>query len=335
MRQRGHTVSMVVVQGGKLAERARKEGFEVLEVPFKRWRALGTIRQIRRWIKEKKVDVVNTHSSLDAWLGGIAARWAGKKVVRTRHLSTPIRGGWNARLLYNALADFVVTTSSGIIPTIQEKAHLPAERIACIPTGVEPFTVQPDEATAFRQKLGVREDEVLVGTVCVVRSWKGIQDLIGAAKLLQGDKRLKWVVVGGGYIEHFQPLVPEDLPFIFTGHLENPMPAVAALDIFALLSTAHEGISQASLQAAFLKKPLVVTNIGGLPEVCLDSQTGFVVQPHAPEEVAAAVMRLVENGQLREKMGEAGHRLVLEKFTQRHMLDQMARVFEGVYALNP
>ena len=265
LRQRGHEILFAVVEGGKLAHYARQEGFTVYEVPFRRSKALRALTNLVSIIRKHEIDVVNTHSSLDAWLGGLAARLARSRVIRTRHLSTAVKGGLNAILLYRFLADFVVTTSSSIIPKLALQSKRPLSSFRCVATGVEPFKVDPLEVKAFREKLGVKESDILIGTVCVVRSWKGIQDLIGAAKELKGHPDLKWVVIGGGYIDHFKHLVDQDLPFVFTGHLENPFPAIAALDIFALLSTAHEGISQASLQAAYLRKPLITTTIGGPP----------------------------------------------------------------------
>jgi glycosyltransferase involved in cell wall biosynthesis len=329
LRKQGFQITFAVTLGGKLALYARDKGFEVIEIDFKRSRAFQAVWQLCRLIKNQKIDLINTHSSLDAWLGGVAARLAGKPIVRTRHLSTPIRGGLNAKLLYNRLADYVVTTSSGIIPAIQEKAHLPFHRIQCIPTGVEPFHLHPNAAIEFRRAHQIGDDDILIGSVCVVRSWKGIQDLIAAAKLLQHDSRFKWIVVGGGYIDHFKPQVTPDLPFTFIGHLEDPGPAIAALDIFALLSTANEGISQASLQAAFLKKPLVTTTVGGLPEVCHDSVTGILVPPSSPEEVAKAVLKLAGDATLRKKMGSAAYDLVTQKYTLRHTLEGMAHVFNA------
>ncbi len=112
----------------------------------------------------------------------------------------------------------------------------------------------------------------------------------------------------------------------FTGHLDRPFAAIGALDIFALLSTAHEGISQASLQAAYLKKPLITTTVGGLPEVCLDNLTGIQVPPSSPEKVAEAVLRLATDQKLRESYGAAARQLVEDKFTLQHTLDQMEEV---------
>jgi len=253
-----------------------------------------------------------------------------KPVVRTRHLSTSIKGGLNARILYNSLADFVVTTSSCIIPTIQKKARLGSDRIQCVATGTEPFEVSEEERQKIRHDLNVKPTDILIGSVCVVRSWKGIQDLIAAAQILRSHPNLKWVVVGGGYLDNFKPLVDSDLPFVFTGHQDDPRPYLAALDIFTLLSTAHEGISQASLQAAYLKKPLVTTSVGGLPEVCLDGVTGFVVPPSSPDNVAEAVMNLAQSPGLRQKLGAAAHTHVTNNFSLSKTLDMMAEIFESV-----
>jgi len=333
LKSRGINVSLAVTKGGKLVDYARKSGLQVFEIDFKKSHAIKALWSLCKIIREHNITVVNSHSSLDAWIGAMAARLTRRPVIRTRHLSTPIRGGLNGYLLYNLLADFVVTTSSCIIPMLQQKAQLPPTRIRCIPTGVEPFQVDPKEVEAFRASLGIQPGQILVGSVCVVRSWKGIQDMIAAAKLLRFDKRFRWVVIGGGYIDHFKPLVDADLPFIFTGHLDDPKPALAALDIFTLLSTANEGISQASLQAAFLEKPLITTSIGGLPEVCLDGKTGIVVPPSTPEKVVEAVLKLADDPILRTQFGKAAHNHTMRNYLLGQTLENMSFIFEAVAKL--
>ena len=114
---------------------------------------------------------------------------------------------------------------------------------------------------------------------------------------------------------------------IFTGYLEQPQTALAAFDIFLLLSTASEGISQASLQAACYRKPLITTTVGGLPEVCIDGETGFLVPPANAEKVAEAILKLSGDPLLRQQMGERAHQLILSKFTMQHTLDQIEEVY--------
>jgi len=316
---------------GKLIARARAEGFIVYELPFNKGRALQTIYRLIRIMRRHHIDLVNTHSSLDAWIGGIAARLAGRPIIRTRHLSTPIRKGWNSYLLYNKLVDFVVTTSSCMVPIISEQAKLPRACLKCVPTGIDPHAlrVAESEVASFRRALNLKAKDVLVGTACFVRSWKGIDTLLQTADKLRDRKEIKWVIIGGGYVDNYRPKVKDlglEQSVIFTGHLEHPYPAIAAMDIFMLLSTAHEGISQASLQAAYLKRPLITTSVGGLPEVCIDGKTGICVAPRNVEETVRAVLTLADNPALRLEMGEQAHRLVKEQFTFARTLDEMQAI---------
>lgn len=333
MRERGHEVILAIQTNGGLVEPARAAGFTVYELPFSKSKAFFTLSQLLRLIRKHRIDVINTHSSLDAWLGGIAARLMRIKVVRTRHLSTPIRKGWNSRLLYNTFADTVVTTCQAVVPIITQQASLPITRCRSIPTGVNPKAIvaSPQEVEAFRSKWGIKSSDTVIGTLCVLRGWKGVSDLLHAAKLLQGTPSLKWLIVGGGVSEdHFHRewrALGLDQEVIFTGSIHPPYVALAAMDIFLLLSWANEGVSQASLQAAYLKKPLITTTIGGLPEVCIHEHTGLCVAPHAPDQVATAVRTLLENPSLCHEMGKNAHALVKEKFTLDHTLDAMEEVY--------
>ncbi len=333
MRQRGHEVIFAVNMGGALIQRARDAGFLVYELRFTKVSAVKTIYALTQICKAHQVDIINTHSSLDAWLGGIAARIAKKKIIRTRHLSTPIRKGLNSRLLYHRLADFIVTTSSAILPTIGKQAKLPSIRLQCIPTGIDPQVLKADplKAAEFRASLGVGASDILVGTMCVVRSWKGILDFLKAAQLLKDRKEIKWVIVGGGHIDDYRANIPQmglEGIVTFTGHLEAPYSAIRAMDVFALLSTGNEGVSQATLQAAYLGRPLVTTTVGGLPEVCLNEQTGLIVPPFSPDSVAKAVARLVDHPHLRTQFGSQAKQLVEKQFTLTHTLDAMEKVYE-------
>jgi glycosyltransferase involved in cell wall biosynthesis len=336
MRARGHVVILAVSKGGGLVKRAKDAGFTVYELSFKKISWLGCLFKLARIIKKNKIDVVNTHSSLDSWIGGITARVCGKKIIRTRHLSTPIKAGWNSVLVYGKLADFVVTTCASIVPMIIRQAGKSEKVCRSIATGVNPASIQvkAEESLQFRKSLSVSENDFLVGTACFMRSWKGIFDLLQAADLLREVPNLKWVVIGGGHAEVYRQkakeLNLEDILY-FTGHLDNPFPALGALDAFMLLSTAHEGVSQAILQAAYLEKPLIATATGGLGEVCIDQETGIRVGPFSPFQVASAVKTLKANPELCRKLGARAKKLVEEKFTLAHTLDEMEKVYKNMF----
>lgn len=334
MRERGHQVIFAIQEKGGLVGPAREAGFLVYELPFRKSKALHVFFRLWSLIRKHKIGIINTHSSLDAWIGGIVGKLFGYPVIRTRHLSTPIRKGLNSLLLYNWLADQVVTTCEEVCKPICMQARLPALRCTSIPTGIDPRAIayELDDVAAFRKKLGVGPDDCLIGTLCVLRGWKGVSDLLQAAKLLENEKGLKWVIVGSGASEeHFkqewQTLGLEGKVF-FTGHLSPPYTALAAMDIFVLLSWANEGVSQASLQAAWLEKPLITTTIGGLKEVCIDGETGLQVPIHDPEAVAEAVRQLASHPDQRAAMGKKAKTLVEERFMLDQMLDHMEEAYK-------
>lgn len=336
MRKKGYSLFFAVSQGAKLGEHARNEGFTVYEIPLNLKNGLSAIYRLCSIIRTHNIAIVNTHSSSDAWLGGIAARICKRHVIRTRHLSTSIRKGWNSKALYNWLADYTVTTCQEVAHRIREQANLPVSRCLSIPTGVNPEAIscKEEEVLAFRKKWGLSEKDVVIGTTCVLRSWKGISDFLQAARLLEHRSNLKWLIVGEGPAETYfqneaQKLGVSD-KVIFTGHLSNPYPAMAAMDVFLLLSTANEGVSQASLQAGFLCKPLITTSIGGLPEVCIEGKTGYVVPPKAPQAVAERVSQLIDQQSLREQMGKEAQQLVLKYFTLEKTLDGMETLYQKV-----
>lgn len=334
MRRRGHEVLLAVVEGGQLVPRARELGFQVYELALQhQYQALKAGYTLARIIRQHQIDLVNTHSSWDAWVAGITARLTRCPVMRTRHLSTPTRQGVNSHLLYRSLADVVVTTCQETAQTLQAIAGLSKERCRSIPTGVnrEELAVSEQDVQTFRADQGIRPGEVVIGTACILRSWKGVTTLIDAAKQLENMPHLRWLIVGDGpsrqVLEHYAVKLGIRERFLFTGYLRRPEVAIAAMDVFALLSTANEGVSQATLQAAYLKRPLITTSVGGLAEVCVDGSTGFLVPIYCSKSVAERICQLAGDPTLRETLGQQGHRRVLNHFTIEHTLDAMEEVY--------
>jgi glycosyltransferase involved in cell wall biosynthesis len=331
LREKGHDIYFIIQKKAQLARRLKEKGFRVLEINFFKKAWFFSLPLILIFLLKNKIDLVVTHSSLDSWLASIAAKTLKISVVRIRHVSTATKKGLNAKLLFRKLADFIITTSTEIIHPLAEASGQPLSNICCIPTGVNPenLSISQEKVEEFRKRFNLHENDIILGSVCVVRSWKGIENLISAANLLRDEPNLKWLIVGGGYLEHHIKRVQElklDEKVIFTGHLEDPKIAIAALDVFLLLSTANEGISQASLQAAFLEKPLITTPTGGLKEVCIHEKTGLIVPIKDPEAVAKAVLRL-KDPNLRKNFGVKAKYLVEQRFLFKKTLQQVEDVY--------
>ncbi|MFA6119642.1 MAG: glycosyltransferase family 4 protein [Parachlamydiales bacterium] len=333
MKGLGHKVIMAVEKGGGLVKQAREKGFLVYEIKFKKIFWFVSFFKILYIMKKHSIDIANTHSSSDSWLGGISARILGINIIRTRHLSTPIKKGLNSKLLFGLLTDFVVTTCKEVVDVIISQAKKDFNKCKSIPTGVDYDQIKVDSLKTrnFRKSFGIENKDFLIGCVCFMRSWKGIDDFINAAKILENEKDIKFIIIGGGHKEKYIQMA-EDLKLkniIFTGHLEDPYNAINALDVFVLLSTAHEGVSQASLQAAYLKKPLICTSTGGLKEICIHDLTGKIVPLFSPENVSQEILNLKNDEKLRSTLSKNAFDLSLN-FSSKNMIRQMNEIYESL-----
>ena len=333
MKKLGHKIIIGVEKNGGLIERAKNSGFLTYELRFKKAFWFISFFKLLYIMKKNKIDILNTHSSSDAWLGGIVAKFLNIPIIRTRHLSTAIKKGLNSKLLYGYLADFVVTTSQDAADIIIKQANKDPKKCKSIPTGVdfEKIKVDPIESEKFKKDFDINETDFLVGTACFMRSWKGIDDFLKAAKILENENEnnIKFIIIGGGHKDSYVKMA-KDLNLknvIFTDHLENPYPAINALDVFTLLSTAHEGVSQASLQAPFLQKPIIATKTGGLKEVCIDNKTGIQVPVFSSRDVANAILQLQKDKKLIEGYAQRAKELSV-KFSENIMIDEMEKVYE-------
>lgn len=333
LRARGYRLFFAVARRGALALELKKQGFECIELSFEKKYWIYTLPRLCSYILQHNIQVINTHSSLDSWLGGICGRICGCKVVRTRHISNVVKKGLNSRLLYGCIPHRIVTTCEEMAHSLREITGREKASCQSIPTGLDPHAliVSPKKREELREAWGVKPDEIVVGTLCVLRGWKGVAHLLEAAKLLK-QAPIKWVIVGDGPSrQYFHSLWKEmelEQRVIFTGYVSPPFDALNAMDIFTLLSWRHEGVSQAALQAAWLSKPLVTTPTGGLKEITLPGKTGILVPPKAPLEVAKAIQSLIGQKELCKKMGQAARAHVEKNFLFKQMLDEMERVFQ-------
>ena len=189
MRQRGHRLLLACDPRGALYPRAERQGFAVFPLKFGGLDNLDAWLNLRRLLKQERVDMLNTHSSLDSWVGLLAWLTSGKKVIllRTRHLSTPVAANWPTRRLYLAPA-VVITTGQGISELLHQRLGAPRERLHAIPTGVSlaEFTPRPPDP-GLAARLDLPAGIFVFGIISVLRSWKGHLYLLEAVKQLREE----------------------------------------------------------------------------------------------------------------------------------------------------
>lgn len=325
---RGHHVVIAAQPESLLLDRARKEGMPTESVSMEKTAYPSAVASLLRVIRKHEIDLVNTHSSRDSWLGLFASRFSRRRpgLIRTRHLSTPLGRGVMTKFLY-ARPDRIVTTGEAIRRRLIEELGLPPGRIVSIPTGIDLGYFQPSGSEQEKGSLSV-------GIVAFLRSWKGHDYFIEAAvQVLRKIPSATFYIVGNGPAEPrlrawLEKLQAGERIRMF-GYQPDVRSILSKLDIVVLTSYANEGVPQSLLQAMAMGRPVIGTTVGGIPEVVHDGVNGYLIPPKDASACAEKIIALLESPERRMEMGRAGRAIVEKEFSFDRMLDQA----EGVYRI--
>lgn len=333
LRSRGHTVAIACPPDSQILRRAGAEGLETIPVFFRKGLDFAGIAQCLRAIRMHGIELVHTHSSPDAWTAGIAARLAGVPVVRSRHLSTPVKRGWTTRFVYGRLADRVIASGQAIKDHLIEAGGLDRDWIVSIPAGVDLRRFAPRaDGPAVRRELGLGDSDFVVGIVAVLRSWKGHAVLLDAVReLLNLGVPARLLIVGAGPQEASLRKKISDLGLTahvqMLGHHDDVPRLIGAMDCVALPATKNEATSQALPQALAMKVAVVATAVGGLPEVVSDKDTGLLVAPANPAALCEALAWMHANPAEARRLAERGHARVRAEFTFEKTIERTEAVY--------
>src|SRR5215510_12419060 len=288
---------------------------------------VGALFRLRRLIRARRVSIVHTHSSVDSWLGSLAAKSLGRPVVRSRHVSIPIR-----HTLVYRLADRIITSGEAVRATVVAAGVAP-EKIVSVSAGVDTEQFHPGvSGKSVRDELGLGGEPV-VGLVANIRGSKGHNVFLDAARAvlkMAPDTRFLIVGDGVGFDEvkaRVQQMGLESRVF-FSGFRRDVPEVMAALDVLVLPSTRSEATSQVIPQALAVGTPVVGSDVGGIPELVRDGETGRLVPPGKPDALAAAIVDMLSDTERAHAMAQAGQALVRERFT----VDAMMAATTAVYA---
>ncbi len=314
--ERGWRVIVAGAPHGRLLARAREAGLEVAPVAMRRAWDVRAIARLAALIRRERVSLVHTHSSVDGWTGGLAARAAGVPVIRTRHVSIPVRRGFNP--VYTWLADRVITSGEAI-RRILLGAGVPPERVVAVPAGVDlaafGFRARSPETV---RALGLTFP--VIGSVAMFRGSKGHAHLIEAFGIVRrAHPSATLLLVGDGIRRSWVEGLARDAGLagavIFTGFRSDVPALLGAMDGFVLASTRTEGIPQSLLQAFAAGVPVVASETGGIPEVVEDGVTGLLVKSESADALAAGLLRVLDDRPAAQRRADAARLLVERRFS--------------------
>ena len=297
------------------------------------FRDRAVIRELTRHLRGN-FDIVHAHGVRGAWIGSLSASRVPLPCLFTAHNLVP-RLSLLPRLGLNVTARScvrIIAVSKAVSASLQQNG-VDGGKIVVIPNGVEiaPFDASFDAAT-FRVGIDIPPDAPLIVAVGRLAPEKGFDILLRAFPLIQSkipDARL--ILVGAGPEQANLTKLAEGQPAIhFAGHQSNIVPFLRSADVVAIPSR-QEGQGIVALEAMAARKPVVASRVGGLAETLVENETGLLVPPANPAELALALVSLLKDSGRRTEMGHAGRRRVEQNYTARSMARQIALLYEHCF----
>jgi glycosyltransferase involved in cell wall biosynthesis len=317
--------------GSKIGEKALARGLEVEYVNIRGNFDPIAVVHFMKLYRRCSVDIVHTHSTADSWSASTAGKLSPRRpvVVRTRHLSC----SFNNRMIYNFMADQVITVGESTRQYMIQEKGIDEHRVLTIPTGVDLAEFDPERIREnLRAELGIDPDAPVLGTIAVLRNLKGHRYLLaGTQEIVRSCPRAKLLLVGEGPQEkNLRRLIAEygiSSAVIMPGFREDIPRVLNTLDVFVFPSL-QEALGTAVLEAMAMKKPVVATRVGGIPEVVQEGDTGYLVEPGNPGAIAEKVIPLLQDKDLGRKMGIQGRRTVEAHYDNRLMVQRIEQLYQ-------
>lgn len=336
LKARGEPTVLVCPRGSVLHQMAEREGLPVRPVDFGGDIDLRFVPRFLRILREERPDIVHLHSRRGAdTLGLLAARLAGiGKVIVSRRVDDPVKPGWLTRWRYVKLPDLVITVSKGIARVL-EAAGVPADHIRQVYSAIDVQAYQsvltPAEA---RSRLGLPAGVPVLVVIAQLIPRKGHRFLLQALPAIRArHPGTRVLFAGEGESEaelraQVRQMGLEDC-VQFLGYRNDIGDLLRACDVLVHPAT-MEGFANVAMQAMAAGLPVVSSAVGGMPESVRDGVSGLLVPPQDPAALAQAVLRLLDDPALRERLGRQGREIVEREFTTDVMVQGNLAVYRSL-----
>lgn len=212
------------------------------------------------------------------------------------------------------------------------EAGIPMPKLRYIPLGSAPFLGQEEGVAGIRAELSPEEEGPILLNIARLHPQKGQSYLLRAmVRVLQRVPSARLLIVGDGPLRQQLERMVEELGLegsvLFTGFRRDLARLYASCDLLVIPSV-QEGLGMATLQAMAAGRPVVATSVGALSEAVVTGLTGLLVPPADPQALAEAILQLLEEPDLRERMGKQARAFAAQYFP----VEAMVRGYERLYA---
>ncbi len=332
--KRGHTAVIACHTGSMLAQRAREAGIPVYEVNMAKKAHLSTIPKLVQIIKKHNVDIVSTHSSVDSWAGGIAARISRSTLVRFKHNLNDVANDPLTRFIYS-LPDLFIAVNATAAEVLKRSAVIRAGMVVHVYGSVDcarfnPVRFMLNERLQTKESLGIPAEACVVGNTSGFTDVKGQKYLLAAANRLFRQRNDLYLLLLGrlGHKEKVLSLIePAFHNRVVLPGLRDDVPSMLALmDIFVFPSV-REAFGNSLIEAMAMARPVAVSDLPSFREFMTEGVDGLFFRKADPDHLYGTVMDLLDNKARWHALGAAARRTVIDRFQYGRMIEETEHAY--------
>lgn len=296
------------------------------------------IGDIGREIERTKARILHVHGYASSNFGRIAAWRARIPLILHEHFADPRMPVYQKipDLFLRDLIDRGIGVSRSTADFMIKDRFVAEDRVAVVFNGapLDEFAPRPrDEGYAVRADLGIPMDAPLITTIGRLNEQKGHETLIAAAgSVIARAASARFLIVGDGDLEASLKAQAAALgigdAIVFAGHRRDIPEILAATDILCISSN-YEGTPLVLFEAMAAGKAIVSTAVDGCREVIQDKRTGLLVPPKDPDALERALLKVIEDGTLRGRLGDAA-RIASKKYDISECMRLMQQIYDDV-----
>jgi len=315
----------------EVAEQMRSRGIPVEIIQCRGRFDWSAVRSIRNCIESRKIDVLHAHGYKSNFYG-YAARPSGLPLVATCHnwpgKTIFLRAYYRLDLVVLKRFDKVVAVSEKISESLR-LSKIPPSKICMIRNGIDVLNFRSRNES--HQVGSTDQSKMRIGVVGRLVPEKGFHYFLHAAReILNRYPKTEILIVGDGpQRAELESLVRDfgiGSQVVFVGVTDNMRSVYSSVDMVVLPSL-NEGLPLVLLEALAAGKPVVATNVGGIPSLITSGETGLLVEPRDVRALRDSVLHLLNDSSLRQKIGERGQKMVAEQFSAEAMADSYFKIY--------
>lgn len=301
----GHRVALAAAPNAAITRRAREMGFPTYGVPIAGSMDVKAAWRLRRIFSDEPFDIIHSHSSHAHGVGVLACFGYPARPVHvvSRRVDFRISRNPMSAWKYRRGADVFLAISTGVRDVLIRCGVNP-EKIVLVPSGIDlDKFARVKNADYVRDEFSLRQAKWVIGNVAALAPHKAQVDLIdAAAQVIKSVPGALFLIVGEGKLRGALERKAGERGLsdriIFTGFRDDPLEILSTFDCF-VMSSRLEGLCTSIMDAQALGVPVVATRAGGIPDLIDHETTGLLVPPGDPPQLAAAIVRMLTEPELR------------------------------------